>query len=623
MAQVSEALATAVKHHQAGCLQAAAGIYRQVLASDPNQADALHLLGVIAAQSGRHAMAVDHIRRAIALKGNAAVFFSNLAGAYRALRRFPEAVACYRRAVELEPDSAEAYNYLAGALKQQGNLTEAVANYRRAVELKPGYAEAHHNLAIALKQQGNLDEAAACFRRAVELRPNYFEAASHLAMVSREQGKLEEAAACCRRAMDLKPNDAEAHNNLAITLRDQGKTAEAITHFRRALELAPGYVEAHYNLGSTFEEMGDFSAAEGSFRAALRHNPRFTFAHCKLAELLRARLPETDKAEQRRLLDDPALAGGQRMLLHFGLAQVLDAQGAYAEAAGHMDRAHALRLSEMRAAGNEYDPRAFEAFVARMIATCTPDFFRRADGFGIQSEAPVFVVGLPRSGTTLIEQILASHSRVFGAGEVRLVCDTLSAFAGPQADFIDGLCCLDRETACRAASSHLERLRTLDGSALRIVDKMPDNYLFLGALAVLFPRAKFIHCRRDLRDVAVSCWMTNFPEIRWTSDRRHMAARFQQYRRIMSHWRNVLPAPMLEVDYEETIADLEQVARRLVAWCGLDWEPGCLDFHQAKRPVKTASAVQVRRPLFGTSVGRWNHYEQGLAPLLEAISAVG
>jgi hypothetical protein len=160
----------------------------------------------------------------------------------------------------------------------------------------------------------------------------------------------------------------------------------------------------------------------------------------------------------------------------------------------------------------------------------------------------------------------------------------------------------------------------LDRAALRIVDKTPDNYLHLGLLASLFPRAKFIHCRRDLRDVAVSCWMTHFAEVRWANDQQHIAARFHEHQRMMEHWRKVLPAPLLEVDYEEAVADLECVARKLVAWCGLAWEPKCLEFHQAKRPVRTASAVQVRRPIFRTSVRRWKHYEQALASLLAQVA---
>ncbi len=690
MATISQALAIAIQHHQAGRLQAAEQIYRQILAVEPDHADAWHLLGVIAHQAGKHGVAVEYMERAIGLKGNAAVFHINLAGPYCALRRIPEAIACYRRALELKPDHAHAHynlgnllrdqgkldeaiacyrragelkpdfaaahNNLGIALKGQGKLDEAIAYYRRALELKPDFAAAHNNLGIALKDQGKLGEAIACCRRALELKPDFAEAHNNLGAGLKVQGKLDEAIACCRRAVELKPDFAQAHNNLgnalkeqkkldqAIvsyrralqlkpdfaeahislgnSLKDQGKLDEAVVSYRRALGLKPDYADAHYNLGSALEAIGDLQGAEGCFRAALQHNSRFADAHYKLAELLRGKLPHKDLAAQRRLLEEMELTDAQRLFLHFGLAQVLDARGEYAEAAAHLDQGNMLQLSEWRKCGQEYDPKEHESFVTRIIGVFTPDFFERVRGFGLESEIPVFVVGLPRSGTTLIEQILASHGQVFGAGETKLVDDTVTALGGQGADFIERLRQLDRETAGRLASLHMERLLALNRTALRIVDKMPENYMYLGLLASLFPQARLIHCRRDLRDVAVSCWMTHFHEVHWANDQQHIASRFHEYQRLMEHWRKVLPVPLLEVDYEETVADLEGVARKLVAWCGLAWEPKCLEFHRTKRPVKTASAVQVRQPVFRTSVGRWKHYEHILDSLFARLERV-
>ena len=694
MATVTEALAIAIQHHQGGRLQAAEQIYRRILEVEPNQADALHLLGVIAHQTGKHEVAVEYIGRAIGVQGSAALFHNNLGEAYHALHRIPEAVACYRRALELKPDFAGSHNNLGTALKEQGQPDEAVACYRRAIELKPDHAGAHYNLgnalqeqgkldeavacyrralqlkpdyaaahnnlgnvlkeqgkldeaiacfqralqlqpdvaavygnlAVALKDRGKLDEAVACWRRALELQPDFAEAHSNLGNALREQGKLDAAVACYRRALELRPDHAETHSNLGVALKDQGRPDEALACYRRALELQPDFAVAHGNLGSDLEELGDLPGAEASFRTALRHDPRCAFAHYKLAELLGGKLPEQDLDAQRRLLDQGSASGGQgpltdaeRLLLHFGLAQVLDARGAYAEAAEHSIAANALRLAQWKIAGQEYDPATHSQFVDHVIAEFTPDFFAGVAGCGADAERPVFIVGLPRSGTTLLERILAGHSQVFAAGELLLARDGYAAAhesgKGPAVPHSG----LDRDSIPPRARWHLEELRRRNATALRVVDKMPDNYLYLGFLAVLFPRARFIHCRRDLRDVAVSCWMTNLRTIHWASAPGHIAARLRDYRRIMDHWRAVLPTPLLEVSYEETVADLEGVARRLVAGCGLDWEPGCLEFHRGQRAVRTASTVQVRQPLYATSVGRWRHYEQSLAMLLMAL----
>ena len=531
-------------------------------------------------------------RRALELKPDYAEAHSNLGIALKDQGKLDEAIACYRRALELKPDFAEVHSNLGIALKDQGKLDEAIACYRRALELKPNFAEAHSNLGSTLKDQGKPNEAIACYRRALELNPDFATAHGNLGNALKDQGRLDDAIACYRRALELKPDDAVVHNNLGKALKDQGKQDEAVACYHRALELKPGFADAHSNLGKTLEEIGDLQGAEDSFRTALGHNSRFILAHFQLATLLGGKLPEQDLAVQRRLLEEQELTDAQRVLLHFSLAHVLDARGEYAEAAEHLDRGNALQLSELRKCGKEYDPKDYELFITRIIGVSTPDFFQRVRGFGVESELPVFVVGLPRSGTTLIEQILASHSQVFGAGEILFVRDTMAALGGQRRTFHPGPrpvgppdgppAGFAAPGAASRAESHGVADRGQDAGELRVSRSVG------GPLS----RAKFIHCRRDLRNVAVSCWMTHFQEIPWANDQQHMVLRFHEYQRLMEHWRKVLPAPLLEVDYEETVADLESVARKLVARCGLAWEPACLEFHQAKRPVSNGQ----RRP---------------------------
>jgi hypothetical protein len=297
----------------------------------------------------------------------------------------------------------------------------------------------------------------------------------------------------------------------------------------------------------------------------------------------------------------------------FGLAHVLDARGDFDRAARILEEANALQHSELRRRGRGYIPAAHRAFVDQLIATFSIEFFERTRGFGLETERPVFVVGLPRSGTTLVEQILGSHPRAFPAGELRLM---QRAVEGPPASVAS----LDAAAAKALAQRHLDALDAIAPGADRVIDKMPENLLYLGLIAVLFPRAAIIHCRRDLRDVALSCWITDFGEIRWASDVEAIRSRIFESRRVFEHWRRVLPTPVLEVDYEQLVADPETHSRRIVEHCRLDWSPACLNFAGSTRAVRTASTAQVRSPIYRTSVGRWRNYEKALAPLFAGLA---
>jgi hypothetical protein len=293
------------------------------------------------------------------------------------------------------------------------------------------------------------------------------------------------------------------------------------------------------------------------------------------------------------------------------------------EAAQCWNEANALAASQMPTDYRRYDPVRHERFVGGLIETFSAELFARLAEGGARTARPVFVVGLPRSGTTLIEQLLASHSQVHGAGELRVVRRLFERLPRQLHRAAPPLACvseLDSSQTVELAAAYLRRLEEIDDArSARIVDKMPDNYLYLGFLALLFPQATFIHCRRDVRDVAVSCWSTDFRSIRWASDPQFIAARFAQHRRLMDHWRSVLPVPLYEIDYEEVVADSRTAGQRLFDWCGLPWEEQCLEFYRTKRPVRTASVRQVRQPIYSSSVGRWQRYRQTLGGLLASL----
>jgi tetratricopeptide (TPR) repeat protein len=572
--------------------------------------------------SGDLDAALAHFRRAVAIEPNLAEARSNL-GQFLLDRHQPhEAMDHLRAAVRLRPNLAEARNNLGNALRETGRLAEARQSYAEALRLNPTLAMTYNNMGQALQEENSLDDARAWYQRALQLEPSSARIHTNAASLLAEQEKYDDALTVYRRALELDPTYAEAHCGVGGIHHEQGQFEQAQTHYREALRHMPDLPAAHCALGTVREELGDFKDAERCWRTALQYDARLAGAYSALATLLRGKLPDEDLAGMHKLLADPDLHDGRRSALHFGLAQVLDARGAYDEAAASLRQANALALAGARKRGFGYDPEAHTRFVTRMMAVCSPAFFERTRDIGVDSERPIFIVGLPRSGTTLTEQVLASHSQVFGAGEQRLAREDFEALAAQEDQALETLARLDLATARRIGAQHLERLRQVNADRPRVADKMPDNYLYLGLLAALFPRAKFIHCRRDLRDIAVSCWMTNFSSIRWANDPDHIAARFEEYRRLMDHWRRVLPVPVLEVDYEETVADLEGVARRLVDWCGLEWEPGCLTFHEGKRPVRTASVTQVRQPIYTRSVARWKHYEKALQALFDALGPV-
>ena len=652
MATIPEALSIAIQHHQGGRRDVAALIYRQILSVDPSHCDSLHLLGVIAHQAGKYQDAIQLITQAIQLNGGATNVHNNLGEAYFGLRKVPEAVACYHRALELNPDYAVAHNNLGNALTEQSKLEDAIVSYCRALELKPDFAEAYCNLGNALLNQGRLIEADACCRRALELNPGYVEAHNNLGQVLQESGNLDDALGWYQRGLELDPRSARIHYNLARLFQDREQSAQAAEHYDRALDLVPDFADAHHGRGLVLHDLGELDHALMRYREALRLRPDFSIAHCsagtvlleqghfpeaeqafrkalqadpdctdayaQLATLLRGKLPESDLIAVRRLAVVPHLTDFKRSALHFGLGQVYDAQGDYSGAAEELRLANSLSLADRHRRGKEYDPEGHDRFVRDLIETFDAAYFERVAGFGPDTERPVFIMGLPRSGTTLIEQILASHSHVFGAGELGLAGATMSSL--PQilsCDAPPSECAryLDGQRIREIAGQCLDRLVKLDDVAMRVTDKLPDNYLYAGLIATLFPKAKIIHCRRNLRDIAVSCWMTNFRQVHWANRFEHIASRFRAYEQLMDHWSHTLPTRILHVDYEETVSDVEVVARRLVHWCNLEWEPACAVFHEHHRPVRTASATQIRQPIYSSSVGRWKHYEQALASL--------
>jgi tetratricopeptide (TPR) repeat protein len=584
----------------------------------PSHAEVYVNLGVLHCDQGKFEEAAAAFTRALAINPGSTAAYFNLGHALREQGKRAEAVAAYRQVIALMPHSAEAYSCLGALLHEEGRLDEAVASCQAAIRLKPNFAEAYYNLGIALGAQEKFDEAAAVYRKAVEISPDYAEAHSALGTALRACGKLDDAIAAYRRAITLKPDFAEAHCNLGRILHDQGKSQEAIDALRQGVLLDGNSAEAHNSLGLVLRAVGKLSEGRAALVEAIRLAPRSAKYRRHLSEIIRFRNGDSHLTEMERLLGEADLALGERTDLHFALGKAYDDLGRHAEAAQQWLQGNSLKRRQVA-----YDAAAVDEGFERIRNVFDQDWLNLRQGLGHPSALPVFIIGMPRSGTTLAEQILASHPQVFGGGEMKFFAAAIrETEAARHALYPDGASTMTGSDFADLGKRYLaESLRLAPPSVLHVTDKMPNNFLFAGMIHLSLPNAPIIHTVRDPVDTCLSCFSKLFTgEQNHTYDLAELGGYYRQYQLLMAHWKRVLPAGrILDVHYEELVEDVEGVARRIVAHCGLEWDPRCLSYQENDRPVRTASATQVRQPVYKSSVGRWRPYRAFLAPLLQEL----
>lgn len=622
VAAVLPALDAALAHHAAGRLDAAEALYEQVLRQVPSLSDALHLLGQLAYSRGQLDRAIALLGQAIDnLPEPAAEPHLNLGNAYAAAARLDDAAASFRQAIGIDPSLAVAYANLAQTLNLQNRFAEAVENARAALALDSRMFAAQVNLAFALRGLRRPAEAEAPLRQALALLPERLETLRDLANLLAELQRFPDSAALHRQAIALAPDNAASQFAFAATLIKMNDAAGASAHARRAVELAPNVTEHWIMLGTAERALGHFAEAGRCLDQALKIDPESVQARYQLNLAGRHKNAPDEEAKLRAALAKPDSSDADRIFAGFALGKILDSADRFDEAFAVIDAANSRYLHQQAAAGERFDAAVFSRQVDRIIAEATPDLFQSVAHWGTASELPVFVVGMPRSGTSLVEQIAASHSRVFGAGELPDLHAVVGQLTRSNAGRRRGD--WDADQARALASQYMDRLRALGGDSARVVDKLPDNILALDHIAALFPGARIIHVRRDARDCCLSNLFQLFARGNlWAYRQTDCGQRMRDIDRLGRHWTAVLPMRLLEIDYETLVGDLEGESRRLIAFLGLDWEPRCLDFHLTERSVTTASTWQVRQKLYSGSVGRWRQYRRHLDPLFAALGVV-
>ena len=589
MTEIAESFMMAGRLYAAGNLPGAEAQAWATLKLDPTHAESLRMIGVIAHQSGDHGRAFDFLNRSLLCNGSRADTWKNRGDLYLSTGDLRSAVSDYEQALRLQPIFVDVFNNIGVALQQMNQPASAAHYYREAIRLRPALPSAHNNLGNALREQGKLDEAAAAYAKALELMPDY----------------------------------AEAAYNLGICLHDQGELDAAVEHYRRALRLKPGWANAHNNLGSALKEQGLLDEAIAQFQEALRHAPEHALALYNLSELAAVGQYVFGPSELERLKNLAAretVTPVERSLGAFALATVCNRRGDYDRAFAYCRQANDLRRGNRQPGTTPFDPVGHRALVDRIITTHDAAYFDAVKNWGIDTDMPIFIIGMPRSGTTLVEQILASHPLVFGAGEIDEVPRHSPRFKTRAAvDFYTDKLVPTAGAAHELAAEYINYLTTLSKGARRVTVKTLENVLHLGVIATLFPRARIIHCRRDPLDICVSCYFQNFREIEFAWSLENIGAYYRAYEKLMAHWTHVLPVPIHEVVYEDLIHNQEKVSRDLLEHCGLAWDARCLRFYTTRRVVRTASSVQVRKPLSAGAIGRWKHYRAYLEPLFQAL----
>lgn len=614
-------LDAALDHHRAGRLQKAEQCYRTILSRIPDNSEALNLLGALLEAQGAYAEATDLLRQATESDPDFADALVNLARVLTVTGNPEEALTVATRAALLDPGLADAHLQAGLAAIALKDFAAASRSCETAAALAPENLACHFNLGLALAGQRAFRDAAAALRAALSLDPDRVAGLTTLASVLGDLGDHDEAIQVSRRAVSLAPGDPATHAALATALTRGKYAVEAIKHYRIALHLAPAHAELWTMLGSSLASIGQFDESSACHRHALALNPN---SHESRRELLAFRRDTLESEEIGRLIDivaDESVEIAARITAGFALGEQFDVQHDFDRAFDSFAEANRLARLNMATNGTSFDRAAFTGLIDEQIRNFPRDLFARAAGLGNLSDLPVFIVGLPRSGTSLVEQIAASHSKVFGGGELEDIAGILGRLNMDRR--ADGKVQWRPESIRAEANAHIGILKRLSGGKARVTDKMPDNILRLGQIAILFPNARIVLCRRDLRDVALSCYSKQFTHgLPWTNDLADIAFRMAETERLVAHWRDVLPVRLMEIDYQNLIADLEGEGRRLIGFLGLDWEDACLSFHKTQREVFTASRWQVRQPLYSSSVGRWRNYRAHLVPLLEGLAGM-
>ena len=600
-------------------------------------------------QKGLLAEAEQAGRKSVAINNDLPSAWNNLGIILQEAGQYEESKLCLERVIAYEPQNAEAHNNLANTCKRMGLFDKAEQYWYKALELKANYAEPYSNLSNLFNDRGEWDKAAETARKAIELSPQMVDAyinlsaietarSNHLealrwqnallsfaplhstglasrALTLKQLEKLDEALSSAQAAVAANPVSDEAHNALGMVLQALNRFEEALESYERAAGL-PGTAaeKALVNRALLFMEQGQTQEAEAAYDRVVATFPNSISAWFNRADLKSFKADDHAVETLQELLakGTAGLSLGDQLMLQFTLGKAYMDLGQSELAFQYLNAGNTLKRQSIH-----YDSQATLTWMKQIESLFSKTFLGTYKDSGAKGSMPIFVLGMPRSGTSLVEQILASHPAVYGAGELsdlQRIVDSVGPFPSAIRHFT-------ADTLKQLGEAYLSKVSSLAKGHTHVVDKMPANFLYTGLIRLILPEAHIIHCRRDPLDTCLSCYTKLFTgEQSFTYNLTELGEFHKGYQELMTHFRATLPSShLLEVDYESVVEDIEAEARRILDFIGLPWDPACLEFYKTKRPVRTASVNQVRQPIYKTSAGRWKKHEAQLQPLLSAL----
>jgi tetratricopeptide (TPR) repeat protein len=616
-----------------GLMDEAVKSYEKAIALKPDYTESHNNLGVTLQNLGLMDEAVKSYEKAIAFRPDYAEGHNNLGNIFKELEQLDAAVINYEKVIAINPDYPEAHYNLGNTLRELGQLETAIKSYEKVIAIKPDYADVHYNLGNTLRELGQSESAIKSYEKALAIKPDYAEVHNNLGNVLRDLGQLDAAVKSYEKALTIKPDFANACNNLGFTLQELGQLDAAVKSYEKALAINSNYYEALNNLGITYQHLGQINDSINQYEKAIAINPDYSIAYYNLSYLKKYTANDPQITKMKSLLSDSKLSRSDRINLCFALAKVNENLDNQDELFKYLHEANRLRKQELI---YSFDKKQKFFTIIKEIFNKNPHNIEQSLSFELSTFKPIFIVGMPRSGSTLVEQIMSNHHAVHGAGELSnltkiiglTVSDNLTqgsdiastSIGGKKINFSDAYS-IPETVFLSIREQYLDVLSNLNVPESVITDKSLSNFRYIGFILTAFPEAKIVHMKRDARAICWSIYSLYLKGVDYGNNFEDLTEFYGLYADLMDYWHQLFPGKIYDMCYEDLTINQEEETRKLLQYCELDWDENCLSFHKNIRTVKTASSIQVREKMYQGSSDTWKKHETYLKPLIKSLSS--